>query len=53
MTSGCPRFWLGVAAVLVLGGCQDGTSPTAGSRLTDKALVTLRVEGMTERLGLF
>ena len=55
MTSLWPRCWLGVAAVLVLlqCGCQDSTAPTAGSSVTGKALVTLHVEGMTERLELF
>ncbi len=48
MTSGWPRFWLCVAGVLVLGNCRDSTPSAA-----DKALVTLHVEGMTERLELF
>ena len=53
MTSGWPRFWLGVVGMLVLSSCQDSTAPTAGSRMADKALVTLHVQGMTERLELF
>ncbi len=53
MTYGWPRFWLGVAGVLVLGGCQDNSAPTAGSSVAGKALVTLHVKGMTERLELF
>ena len=53
MTGGWPRFWLGVAGVLVLCSCQDSSSPTDGSSVAGKALVTLHVEGMTERLELF
>jgi len=56
MTSAWPRAWLGVAGVLLLCGCPQGTSTstgTTGSTVAGKALATIHVPGMTERLELF
>ena len=56
MTSAWPRAWLSVAGVVLLCGCPQSTSTstgTAGSKGSGKALATIHVPGMTERLELF
>ena len=59
MTSAWPRAWLSVVGVVLLCGCPQSTSTSTGSAgstvpiPSGKALATIHVAGMTERLELF
>jgi hypothetical protein len=57
MTSACSQACLGVLGVLLLCGCPQNTStsggPAGSTVVTGKALATIHVPGMTERLELF
>jgi len=62
MTSAWPRAWLGVVGVVLLCGCPQSTSTSTGSAESPgstisipsgKALATIHVPGMAERLELF